>query len=197
MLQPTIGVDFATKTIEYKDHSLKLQIWDSAGQERYKALIPSYVRGASIIFIVYDVSNKSSFTNLITWINFIKQVNTDESMLVLCGNKIDLTRQVSTNDGRILAEKEKVLFFETSAKNSININHMMFSCIANLPFFEQFADDKDNIIQELENNNTKTTEPGIFEIDIEKNNELNQEVPSELVVIDQKLLRKGKKKCAC
>ena len=197
MLQPTIGVDFATKTIEYKDHSLKLQIWDSAGQERYKALIPSYVRGASIIFIVYDVSNKSSFTNLITWINFIKQVNTDESMLVLCGNKIDLTRQVSTNDGKILAEKEKVLFFETSAKNSININHMIFSCIANLPFFEQFADDKDNIIQELENNNTKTTEPGIFEIDIEKNNELNQEVPSELVVIDQKLLRKGKKKCAC
>ena len=124
-------------------------------------------------------------------------MNTDESMLVLCGNKIDLTRQVSTNDGKILAEKEKVLFFETSAKNSININHMIFSCIANLPFFEQFADDKDNIIQELENNNTKTTEPGIFEIDIEKNNELNQEVPSELVVIDPKLLRKGKKKCAC
>ena len=83
-------MDFATKTIEYKGNSLKLQIWDSAGQERYKALIPSYVRGASIVFIVYDVTNKNTFTNVITWINFIKQVNTDASYLVLCGNKIDL-----------------------------------------------------------------------------------------------------------
>ena len=73
ILQPTIGVDFATKTITYKDSSLKLQIWDSAGQERYKSLIPSYVRGASIIFILYDVSKKNSFTNVITWINFIKE----------------------------------------------------------------------------------------------------------------------------
>ena len=94
-------MDFATKTIEYKGNSLKLQIWDSAGQERYKALIPSYVRGASIVFIVYDVTNKNTFTNVITWINFIKQVNTDESYLVLCGNKIDMPRQVSTNEGKL------------------------------------------------------------------------------------------------
>ena len=65
-------------------------MWDSAGLERYRALIPSYVRGASIIFIVYEISSKDSFNNLNTWINFIKQVNTDESYLVLCGNKIDL-----------------------------------------------------------------------------------------------------------
>jgi len=69
-------------------------MWDSAGLERYRALIPSYVRGASIIFIIYDVSSKDSFSNLGTWINFIKQVNTDNSMMVLCGNKTDLGRNV-------------------------------------------------------------------------------------------------------
>jgi len=140
----TIGVDFATKTIEYKENSLKLQMWDSAGLERYRALIPSYVRGASIIFIIYDISSKESFNNLNTWINFIKQVNTDNSMIVLCGNKTDLERKVTTKEGQILANKEKMLFFEVSAKNGENVTKMMYSCIAELPFFEQFKEgDKD------------------------------------------------------
>ena len=56
-LKPTIGVDFYSKTINYKEKQLKLQIWDSAGQERYKSLIPSYIKGASIIFIVFDISS--------------------------------------------------------------------------------------------------------------------------------------------
>jgi small GTP-binding protein len=55
--EPSIGVDFCSKSIRYKGKNLKLQIWDSAGQERYKSLIPNYVRGSSIIFIVYDVSS--------------------------------------------------------------------------------------------------------------------------------------------
>ena len=57
-VQPSIGVDFCSKTIRYKGKSLKLQMWDSAGQERFKSLIPSYVRGASVIFIVYDCTSK-------------------------------------------------------------------------------------------------------------------------------------------
>jgi Rab family protein len=55
--EPSIGVDFCSKSIRYKGKYLKLQIWDSAGQERYKSLIPNYVRGSSIIFICYDVSS--------------------------------------------------------------------------------------------------------------------------------------------
>ena len=80
--------------IEFRNNSIKLQIWDSAGQERYKALIPSYVRGAAIIFIIYDISDYKTFANLESWINFIKQVNTDESLLILCGNKSDLERKI-------------------------------------------------------------------------------------------------------
>ena len=198
--QATIGVDFATKNIEYKDNSIKLQIWDSAGQERYKALIPSYVRGASIVLIIYDVSNKNTFTNVITWINFIKQVNTDDSLLVLCGNKVDLPRQVSTSEGKILAEKEKMLFFETSAKNDTGVNHMMYSCISQLPFFEQFQVDRDTLIQELSTNNVKNTEGGIFEIDIDKNsksNNNNNEQNNTNIVLTKKNNEVKKKGCGC
>ena len=198
-LQATIGVDFATKTIEYKDNSIKLQIWDSAGQERYKALIPSYVRGASIIFILYDVSNKNTFTNVITWINFIKQVNTDDSVLVLCGNKIDLPRQVSTSEGKILAEKENMIFFETSAKNATGVSNMMYTCIAQLPFFEQFHVEKESLIQDLANNNSKNTEGGIFEIDVDKNNNNygGNADNSSNIVLNKKNIENEKKKCGC
>ena len=197
-LQATIGVDFSTKTIEYKGNSLKLQIWDSAGQERYKALIPSYVRGASIVFIIYDISNKNTFTNVITWINFIKQVNTDESFLVLCGNKIDLPRQVSTNEGKVLAEKENLFFFETSAKSGEGVNKMMYTCIAKLPFFEQYnIDNKEKLIQELSEGNSKVDLGGkVYNVDINNNYDnstniiLNKNQKNENV-------ENGKKKCGC
>ena len=92
-------------------------MWDSAGLERYRALIPSYVRGASIIYILYDISSRDSFNNLSNWIKFIKEVNTDNSMIVLCGNKLDLVMQFSTKEGQDLAHKENMKFFETSAKS--------------------------------------------------------------------------------
>ena len=161
------------------------------------------MRGASIIFILYDVSNKNTFTNVITWINFIKQVNTEESILVLCGNKIDLTREVSTSEGKILAEKEKMYFFETSAKNSTGVNNMMYTCISLLPFFEPFQVDKQVLIQELENNNTKNTEAGIFEIDIDKNQNqnqnqiINQDNSSHFVLTKKIEEPVKKKKCGC
>ena len=174
-----------------------MQIWDSAGQERYKALIPSYVRGASIIFILYDVSNKNTFTNVITWINFIKQVNTDDSVLVLCGNKIDLVRQVSTSEGKILADKENMIFFETSAKNATGVSNMMYTCIAQLPFFEQFQVDKESLIKDLANNNSKNTEPGIFDINVDKNVVVNNAQNSSNIVLNKKNLENEKKGCGC
>ena len=175
--------------IEFRDNSIKLQIWDSAGQERYKALIPSYVRGASIIFIIYDISDIKTFNNLETWINFIKQVNTDESLLILCGNKNDLDRQVNYKDGYELAQKNGMMFFETSAKNSTNINLMMLTAISKLPFFSQFDIDQDNLIKELENVNCKNAK-----IIQEKNDDLKMKEeegkPTRIVI-------KRKKNCAC
>ena len=93
--------------------------------------------------------------NLETWINFIKQVNTDESLVILAGNKSDLERQVSYNEGYELAKKNNMLFFETSAKKPSNINLMMFTAIAELPFFSQFEIDKESLIKELQEVNCK------------------------------------------
>ncbi len=69
--EPSIVVDFFSKTLKYKNNTFKLQIWDSAGEEKFKSLIPNYIRGASLIFLVYDISNKNSFNNLNNWIDFI------------------------------------------------------------------------------------------------------------------------------
>jgi len=180
-------------------------MWDSAGLERYRALIPSYVRGASIIFIIYEISSKETFNNLSTWINFIKQVNTDNSMIVLCGNKTDLPRKVTTQEGKNLANKEQMMFFEVSARNGENINKMMYSSIAELPFFEQFQiGNKEQIIKELEGGNNKKEQNSIYDIVKETNNEKpvdlnvngnmpnqNNESPGVIVI------RRKKKKDCC
>ena len=62
--EPSIGVDFFSKTIRYKNRLIKLQIWDSAGQERFRSLIPNYIRGSSLIFLVFDISRRESFEHL-------------------------------------------------------------------------------------------------------------------------------------
>ena len=194
-------MDFATKNIVYKNNSLKLQIWDSAGQERYKSLIPSYVRGSSIIFIVFDVSNKNTFNNVITWINFIKEINTEESILILCGNKVDLPREVSANDGKNLAEKENMFYFEVSAKSGEGVNNMMYTCIALLPFFEQFkVDNNEILIQELMkvNSNNGNNEGKVVNVNNNREYlEKNSKYSSNIVLMKQNSNEKNKKKCAC
>ena len=103
--EPSIGVDFMSKSISFRGQNIKLQMWDTAGQEKYKGLIPSYVRNSSIVFLIYDVSVKTSFDNIPTWINFIRSI--ENNTLVLCGNKIDLEeRELKKEEGEALAQKE-------------------------------------------------------------------------------------------
>ena len=72
--EASIGVDFFSKTIKYKGKTIKLQIWDSAGQEKFRSLIRNYIRGSSLVFIVYDITNKKSFNNLQSWIDFVNNI---------------------------------------------------------------------------------------------------------------------------
>ena len=143
------------------------------------------MRGASIIFIVYDISNKNTFNNVNTWINFIKQINTENSLLILCGNKLDLQRQVTTKEGLNLAEKENMIFFETSAKSGEGVNIMMYTCISKLPFFEQFKiDNKEKLIQELtEGNSNKNNEGKKYNVDIDKNLDIPYDENSSNIII--------------
>ena len=84
----SIGIDFMSKNIRFRNQNTKIQIWDSAGQEKYKGLIPSYIRNSSIVFLVYDVSKKESFENITNWINFVR--NIDKHIMVLYLYKYDL-----------------------------------------------------------------------------------------------------------
>ena len=94
-------------------------------------------------------------------------------MIVLCGNKTDLERRVTTQEGRDLANKEQMMFFEASAKNGENVNKMMYSSIAELPFFEQFQfGNKEDLIKELEGgNNKKEQQNSIYDIVKDQRNE--------------------------
>ena len=146
--EPSIGVDFMSKTIKYHGQNIKLQMWDTAGQEKYKGLIPSYVRNSSVVFVVYDISVKASFDNIPKWINFIKTI--ENTTLVLCANKIDLeNREVKKEDGEELAKKENISFFEVSAKTDENIKNMFYNVVVELPTFGENNVNKENLIKEL------------------------------------------------
>ena len=144
----TIGIDFVTKIIKYRGQNIKIQLWDTTGQEKYKGLIPSYIRNTSIAFVVYDVSYKNSFNNVPSWINLIKSIANPK--IVLCGNKIDLTtREVEKREGEEYAKKEGFQFFEVSALTNENIKLMFYSAIADLPSLFEGEINKESLIKEL------------------------------------------------
>ena len=157
--EASIGVDFFSKTIKYKGKIIKLQIWDSAGQEKFRSLIPNYIRGSSLVFVVYDISNKKSFNNVNSWVNFVN--NIENSNIVIVGNKIDLEnkREVTYEEGKKYCEENNFDFFEVSAKNDINLNNMLFNSVASLPFFNSINADgssKEQIVENLMKENLDT-----------------------------------------
>ena len=188
----SIGIDFMSKNIRFRGQNTKIQIWDSAGQEKYKGLIPSYIRNSSLVFLVYDVSRKESFDNIINWINFVR--NIEKTIMVLCGNKIDLTREVKKSEGEELAKKEGLLFFECSAKTNENIKYMFYSAVVELPNFGiEDESEKENVIKELmeENGGDGFQEGGI-------NQDLVNQPPAKMNVNGEIVDgSKKKRKCAC
>eukprot|EP00052_Salpingoeca_macrocollata_P004646 m.42660 g.42660 ORF g.42660 m.42660 type:complete len:217 (-) comp14358_c0_seq1:124-774(-) len=114
---PTIGVDFKAKVITSHGNKVKLTVWDTAGQDRFRTLTASYYRGAHGAVLVYDVARRESFEHVMTWLNEVDVYATNQNMVkMLIGNKIDLERQVSTEEGLKFAQENSMLFIECSAK---------------------------------------------------------------------------------
>jgi len=120
----TIGIDFKIKTVDIDGKRVKLQIWDTAGQERFHTITTSYYRGANGIMMVYDISNPKSFDNIQKWLRNITDFASEDVIRILLGNKCDMEekRMISTNRGQEIASQNGIKFYETSAKNNININ---------------------------------------------------------------------------
>ncbi|XP_022990456.1 ras-related protein RABC2a-like [Cucurbita maxima] len=125
-LSPTIGVDFKIKMVTVGGKRLKLTIWDTAGQERFGTLTSSYYRGAHGIILVYDVTRRETFTNLMgVWAKEVEMYLTNhECIKILVGNKVDRgsERAVSTEEGMAVAKEHQSLFLECSARTRENVD---------------------------------------------------------------------------
>ncbi|XP_019162047.1 PREDICTED: ras-related protein RABA1f-like [Ipomoea nil] len=121
----TIGVEFATRTIEVDNKVIKAQIWDTAGQERYRAITSAYYRGAIGALLVYDMTRRVTFESLERWLKELREHTDQHMVIMLVGNKADLRhlRAVTTDDSKIFAERENTFFMETSALEAINVEN--------------------------------------------------------------------------
>ncbi|KAF3795487.1 Ras-related protein [Nymphaea thermarum] len=119
----TIGVEFATRTLQIDGKTVKAQIWDTAGQERYRAITSAYYRGAVGALLVYDITKRQTFDNVQRWLRELRDHADSNIVIMMAGNKSDLKhlRAVSEEDGQVLAEKEGLSFLETSALEAVNV----------------------------------------------------------------------------
>ncbi|GMI36131.1 hypothetical protein TeGR_g5284 [Tetraparma gracilis] len=126
----TIGVDYRDKLVKIDGASVRLQLWDTAGQERFRSLTNNFFGRADGFVLSYDVSNRTSFEHVQSWMQDINTRAPPDVDIVLCGNKCDLgedERKVSIQEGAALADEYGVAFFETSAKTGAAVHDMFLA----------------------------------------------------------------------
>jgi len=119
----TIGVEFGAKTISINGKSVKIQIWDTAGQEAFQAITRTYYKGAIGALLVYDITRKETFIHVTKWLEEVRNNSSKTITVILIGNKKDLEdkRQVSYEEGEAFAKENGLMFLETSAKTAYNV----------------------------------------------------------------------------
>ena len=145
----TIGLDYRLKSMTLKNgKNIKLQIWDTAGQDRFRAITKNYYKGANGIILIYDVTNLQSYENVKNWISQIKEEANPNVLIYLAGNKIDVgeeDRVVKTEEGQKIANEFNLPFYETSAKNGVNVNEI----------FEDILEKIDEVYSKIEVSKTE------------------------------------------
>ena len=131
----TLGIDFKQKKIKLKDgRDVRLRIFDTAGQERYKSVSASFIKKADGVILIYDIGDLESFEAVENWIKSIREIGKDNLPIILVGNKCDLPddkRMISLKEGQDKADEFNIPFYETSCKEGINIKEV----------FEKLIDD--------------------------------------------------------
>ncbi|KAF4076061.1 hypothetical protein AMELA_G00226080 [Ameiurus melas] len=133
--ESTIGAAFLTQTVCLDDTTVKFEIWDTAGQERYHSLAPMYYRGAQAAIVVYDITNEESFARAKNWVKELQRQASPNIVIALAGNKADLAskRALDFQDAQSYADDNSLLFMETSAKTSMNVNEIFMAIAKKLP----------------------------------------------------------------
>ena len=149
-IQSTIGVDFVTKFEDINGKSIKIALWDTAGQEKYRATTANYYKNSSACFIVFDLTDIDSFNHLEIWIKFFCDNSgiKEKENIVILGNKSDLREERKISEEQIdeFISKQNFVYYETSAKNGENID----KC---------FKDIAEKLIEQYNNKKTNTNKP--------------------------------------
>ena len=150
----TIGVEYVYKTITYKNMKIKLQLWDTSGEERFRTITKNFYRNADVLFLVFDLTREDTFNNIINWLSDVKEYNPDLKILLL-GNKLDLIneRKISTERATNFATKHNLQYLEVSAKDGTNIQKS-FEALINLIFKDKL---KQEILAEFAHKDTSFT----------------------------------------
>eukprot|EP00771_Trimastix_marina_P001525 gnl/Trimastix_PCT/2604.p1 GENE.gnl/Trimastix_PCT/2604~~gnl/Trimastix_PCT/2604.p1 ORF type:complete len:202 (-),score=19.28 gnl/Trimastix_PCT/2604:102-707(-) len=128
----TVGVEFGTRNCIVHGKSVKLQIWDTAGQDRFRSVTRSYYRGSVGALLVYDTTRRQTFNHVTTWLADAREHLSPSCIIMLLGNKVDLAsrREVPYEEGRALAEESGLIFLETSAKTGENVEEAFLQSAA-------------------------------------------------------------------
>ena len=131
--QPTVGLDFQNLPLLIDNQNVNLLLYDTAGQEKFRSLIPLYTKEANIILFIYDTTNYESYTNVEKWYDSLSNVNKEEAIIFLIGNKIDLVeeRKVKEEEAKIYAEGHNYIFQEVSALTGDGIKELFLNKLIN------------------------------------------------------------------
>ena len=149
-LKSTIGMDFLSKDLYITEHHVKVQFWDSAGQEKYRSIASTYYKMASGFLLVYDVTRFDTFHKVSDWLADIQSNSTNDTKIMLVGNKTDLVEQraVSTEQGLKFAKANNMFFWETSALTNENgcvnkaFDELINECLKDIMESEAFINNK-------------------------------------------------------
>ncbi len=150
-------MELYTKKEIIDEREVKIKIWDTAGQEQYMSLTRNFFHNSEGIFLVYDVTNRTSFQQIKHWMQCINDNGSENVRVVLMGNKIDLDeeRVVRAEDGKFLAEELKINFFETSALTNENIREAVLDLTSQVLIVKKDIQEKMQIsLKEKENENS-------------------------------------------
>lgn len=125
----TVGLEYFTKEEKVDDKVIRVKFWDTAGQEQYKSLTRNFYRNSDGVVIVFDVTSKASFMKVQDWVDSVSDNTEKHIKMILIGNKIDLPREVSKEEGKKMADSYGIKYFETSAKENIGIDESMQAII--------------------------------------------------------------------
>jgi len=130
----TIGVEFGARMVNIDNKQVKLQIWDTAGQESFRSITRSYYRGAAGALLVYDITRRETFNHLTSWLDDARQHSNSNMVIMLIGNKCDLEdrRAVQYEEGQQFAQENGLIFMETSAKTAQNVDEAFISTAQNI-----------------------------------------------------------------